>query len=66
MAKSKEAQVNVKVTPEVKEEYHKVAEEYGLNLSEWAREAMRYVAANKPTLGKSYAPEGQSLAVSPN
>lgn len=66
MVKPKDAQVNVKVTPETKEQYYKVAADYGLNLSEWAREAMRYVATNKPLLGKSYAPEGQSLATSLN
>jgi hypothetical protein len=29
MVRPKDAQVNVKVTPEIKEEYYKVASEYG-------------------------------------
>lgn len=66
MSKVKTAKVNVKVSEADRLQYVEVAGEYGLNLSEWAREAMRYVATNKPMLGKSYAPKGQSLQIAIN
>lgn len=63
----KNAKLDVKVTIEKKDELTKIAEEvYGLNLSEWIRQAADYVAVNKPILGKGYAPKGQSLQIAIN
>jgi len=61
MRKTKEAQLNVKVSPEAKEEYAQIAEEYGMSLSDWVRYSIDYIAKNKPALGKSFAPREQSL-----
>lgn len=63
---TKNAKLNVKVSPEAKEEYALIAEEYGMSLSDWIRYSMDYIAKNKPALGKSFAPRGQSLAAMVN
>lgn len=67
MKKVKDAKLDVKVSQELKKEYRKIAEEvYGLNLSEFARQCVEYVATNRPILGKGYAPRGQSLQIAIN
>ena len=57
-------ELRIRYTLEEKEEIASAATQHGLMMSEFARLAINQAVKNGITLGKLYAPKGQSLALS--